>query len=145
MLDIRRFRTEPHEVKAALARRGIDTAEVDVVVDLDARQRQLAAERDDLRSRVKALSKEVGRLRKEGLTAEAEANQAQSRELGDREQELADEAADVAQQVHQLLLRIPNTPSPDAPDGAGDADNPVVRIGRFDPDGYGEHQRIPHW
>ena len=72
------------------------TVEVDVVVDLDARQRQLAAERDDLRSRVKALSKEVGRLRKEGLTAEAEANQAQSRELGDREQELADEAADEA-------------------------------------------------
>ena len=145
MLDIRRFRTEPHEVKAALARRGIDTSDVDVVVALDARQRQLAADRDDLRSRIKTLSKEVGRLRKEGLTAEAEASQAQSRELGDREQELADEAADVAEQVHQLLLRIPNTPSPDAPDGAGDADNPVVRIGRFDPDGYGEHQRIPHW
>ena len=145
MLDIRRFRTEPHEVKAALARRGIDTSDVDVVVALDARQRQLAADRDDLRSRIKTLSKEVGRLRKEGLTAEAEASQAQSRELGDREQELADEAADVAEQVHQLLLRIPNTPSPDAPDGAGDADNPVVRIGQFDPDGYGEHQRIPHW
>jgi seryl-tRNA synthetase len=48
----------------------------------------------------------------------------------------------VAQQVHQLLLRIPNTPSPDAPDGAGDADNPVVRIGRFDPDGYGEHRGL---
>jgi hypothetical protein len=27
MLDIRRFRTEPDEVKAALARRGIDTSE----------------------------------------------------------------------------------------------------------------------
>ena len=103
MLDIRRFRTEPDEVKAALARRGIDTSDVDVVVALDARQRQLAADRDDLRSRIKTLSKEVGRLRKEGLTAEAEASQAQSRELGDREQELADEAADVAEQVHQLL------------------------------------------
>jgi len=145
MLDIRRFRTEPDEVKAALARRGIDTSEVDVVIQLDAQHRQLAADRDDLRNQIKTRSKEVGQLRKEGRTAEAEAAQAASRELGDREQALADEAGEVAEQIHQLLLRIPNTPAPDAPDGGGDADNPVLRISGFDPDGYGDHQRVPHW
>ena len=145
MLDIRRFRTEPDEVKAALARRGIDASEVDVVIQLDAQHRQLAADRDDLRNQIKTRSKEVGQLRKEGRTAEAEAAQAASRELGDREQALADEAGEVAEQIHQLLLRIPNTPAPDAPDGGGDADNPVLRISGFDPDGYGDHQRVPHW
>ena len=145
MLDIRRFRTEPHEVKAALARRGIDGSEVDRVVELDDEARRLAGQRDDLRSQIKAMSKEVGQLRKAGQVTEAETAQQRSRELGDREQELAEEAALVADQVHQLLLRIPNTPSAHAPAGAGDADPPVVRIGGFDPDGYGEHQRIPHW
>ncbi len=41
--------------------------------------------------------------------------------------------------------QVPNLPSPDAPDGAGEDDNPVLRTGGPDPDGYAEHQRVPHW
>lgn len=145
MLDIRRIRTEPDIVKAALARRGIETSDIDRLVELDARQRQLAGERDDLRNRIKTISKQVGLARRDGKVDEAEAAQAESRALGDQEQALAVEAATVAEEIHDLLLRIPNTPADDAPDGASDADNPVVRIKNFDPDGYGEHQRIPHW
>lgn len=145
MLDIRRIRTEPDQVKAELARRGIDTSEVDQVLELDERQRRLGTERDELRGQVKALSKDVGRLHKEGKADEAGQVQAQSRALGEREQALATEASELAAEVRELLLRIPNTPHPDAPAGASDADNPVVRVVGFDPDGYGEHQRIPHW
>ncbi|MCB0984477.1 MAG: serine--tRNA ligase, partial [Ilumatobacter sp.] len=47
--------------------------------------------------------------------------------------------------LRDLLLRIPNLPHPDAPDGAGDHDNPVVK-GPFLPEaGFPEHQRVPHW
>jgi seryl-tRNA synthetase len=145
MLDIRRIRTEPDQVKAELARRGIGTSEVDRVLELDERQRRLGTERDELRGQVKVLSKDVGRLHKEGKADEAGQVQAQSRALGEREQALAAEAAELAAEVRELLLRIPNTPHPDAPAGASDADNPVVRVVGFDPDGYGEHQRIPHW
>lgn len=145
MLDIRRIRTEPNEVKAALARRGIDTSDVDRLVELDARQRQLATERDDLRSTIKSLSKQVGQLHKAGRADEAEAARAESRSLGDREHVLAEEAGSVAAAIHDLLLRVPNTPAPEAPDGGGDADNPVLRVVGFDPDRYGDHQRIPHW
>jgi seryl-tRNA synthetase len=145
MLDIRRIRTEPDEVKAALARRGLDTAEVDRVLELDERQRRLGGERDELRSQVKSLSKQVGQLHKEGRSDEAADVGAQSRRLGEQEQELAAEASMAAGEVRELLLRIPNTPHPDAPEGASDADNPVLRVVGFDPDGYGEHQRIPHW
>ncbi|MCU1497854.1 MAG: serS [Acidimicrobiales bacterium] len=145
MLDIRRIRTEPDLVKAALARRGIDGTEVDRVAELDARQRGLASERDDLRNRIKALSKQVGQLHKEGKAAEAGDVQAESRALGEREQQLAVETAAVGNEIRDLLLRIPNLPHPDAPDGASDADNPVRRVIGFDPDGYQPHQRIPHW
>jgi seryl-tRNA synthetase len=145
MLDIRRIRTEPEAVKAALARRGIDTADIDRVLELDERQRRLGSERDDLRVQIKALSREVGSLHKEGRADDAAAAQARSRELGEREAELAAEATLAGDEVRDLLLRIPNTPHPDAPDGAGDADNPVVRVVGYDPDAYGDHQRIPHW
>ena len=145
MLDIRRIRTEPDEVKAALARRGVDVAAVDEVIGLDARQRALTSERDDLRSQVKALSKQVGALHRDGKADEAAEAQLASRALGEREQTLAAEAAELGDAVRDLLLRIPNTPHADAPDGAGDAENPVVRVVGFDPDGYEPHQRVPHW
>jgi len=145
MLDIRRIRSEPDAVKASLARRGIDTADVDRVAELDGRQRRLASERDELRAQIKGLSKQVGLLHKEGKADEAAAAQAESRRMGEQEQALATETAAIALEVRDLLLRIPNTPHPDSPDGAGDAENPVLRVVGFDPDGYGEHQRIPHW
>lgn len=145
MLDIRRIRTEPDEVKASLARRGIDTADIDRVAELDERQRRLGVERDELRAQVKSLSKQVGQLHKAGQAEQAAAVQAESRALGEREGELAAEAAAAQAEVRDLLLRIPNTPHPDAPDGAGDAENPVLRVAGFDPDAFGEHQRIPHW
>ncbi|MEO6627644.1 MAG: serine--tRNA ligase [Aquihabitans sp.] len=145
MLDIRRIRTEANEVKAALSRRGVDTYSIDEVVGLDERQRQLAAERDDLRAQIKTLSKQVGLLHREGKADEATAVQAESRELGDREGALTAEATELGHTIRDLLLRIPNTPHADAPDGGSDADNPVLRIVGFDPDGYEPNQRIPHW
>lgn len=145
MLDIRRIRTEPDVVKAALARRGIDVTDVDRVAELDERQRRLGVERDEIRAKVKGLSKQVGQLHRDGKAEDAAAVQAESRALGEREGELAAEAAAAAAEVRDLLLRIPNTPHPDAPDGASDAENPVLRVANFDPDAFGEHQRIPHW
>ncbi|CAN5806235.1 serine--tRNA ligase [soil metagenome] len=145
MLDIRRIRTEPDVVAAALARRGHDGSEVELVARLDERQRRLAGERDELRSTIKALSKQVGALHRDGKSDEATAMATESRVLGAREQELAAETASLTAEVRQLLLTIPNLPHPDAPDGVSDADNPVVRVVGFDPDGYRPHQRVPHW
>jgi len=145
VLDIRRIRSDLDGVKADLARKGVDGSEVDAVADADARQRQLAARRDELRSRIKALSADVGRLHKEGRGDEAEALRDDSRRLGDEEAALAAEVDALAAEVRDRLLVIPNTPHPEAPDGVDDRDNPVLRVTGFDPDGYGAHQRVPHW
>jgi seryl-tRNA synthetase len=51
----------------------------------------------------------------------------------------------VAAEIRELLLLIPNLPSPDAPDGVDETDNPVLRTGGPDPDSYADHQRVPHW
>jgi len=146
MLDLRRIRSEPEAVKAALDRRGPGTSEpVDRIIALDADQRRLVAERDEVRSQIKAISKDVGRLRGQGQTDEAEARMAESRELGEREKGLAAEADRLGDEIRALLLRVPNTPSADAPDGAGEQDNVVLRTEGYDPAAYGDHQRVPHW
>ena len=146
MLDLRRIRSEPEAVKAALDRRGPGTSEpVDRIIALDADQRRLVAERDEVRGQIKAISKDVGRLRSQGQTDEAEARMAESRELGEREKRLAAEADRLGDEIRALLLRVPNTPSADAPDGAGEQDNVVLRTEGYDPAAYGDHQRVPHW
>ena len=108
MLDIRRIRTEPDAVKAALARRHLDPADVDRVAALDERQRRLGSERDELRARIKVLSKEVGQLHRDGKADEAAAVQAESRALGEQEAELAAEAAMAANEMRDLPLVAPD-------------------------------------
>jgi len=146
MLDLRTIRAEPGAVKDALARRGPGVSDpVDRVVELDVEQRALMAQRDEVRARVKQISKDVGRLRGQGQADEAEARMAESRDLGEREKALAADADRLADEIRGLLLALPNTPSADAPDGAGEADNVVLRTEGYDPAAYGDHQRVPHW
>ena len=101
--------------------------DVEMAAQLDARLIDITARRDAIRARVNAISKEVGQLRRDGDVGAAEQLQAESRELGDDERVLAVEHVGVATARRELLLGIPNLPHPDAPDGAGDTDNPVVK------------------
>ncbi len=146
MLDIRRLRSEADAVRAGLVRRGGDAAaHVDRILELDVRQRALGTQRDEIRARIKVLSKEVGRLRGTGDDDGAAALMAESRTLGDEEKSLDEEVDRVTSEVRDLLLRTPNVPADDCPDGAGEQDNVVLRIEGFDPEAYGPHQRVPHW
>ena len=146
MLDIRRIRSDPEAVKAALDRRGPGTSDaVDDVVAQDAEQRRLVARRDKIRGRIKSLSKQVGRLRGQGHADEAEGLMAESRSLGDEEEALAKATTELADAIRAALLGLPNLPAEDAPDGAAEQDNVVLRTEGYDATAYGEHQRVPHW
>ena len=147
MIDIRLIRNEPDTVRAALARRGSPELleQVEQVITLDVRSREIVAQRDAMRAEVNELSKQVGALRRAGDTVAAEAVQARSRSLGEDERLLAAEYDGVQGEIRELLLRIPNLPHIDAPDGASDADNPVVTGPVSLLDEYPPHQRVPHW
>jgi seryl-tRNA synthetase len=146
MLDLRRIRTEPEAVKAALERRGPGTSEpIDRIVAMDGEQRRLVGQRDEVRARIKQISRQVGRLRGQGQTDEAEALMAESRELGEQEKSLATAGEVIGDEIRQLLLRIPNLPSEDAPDGPDESGNVVLRTEELHPGAYADHQRVPHW
>src|SRR5262249_26296423 len=119
--------------------------QVDEASRLDERLREITNERDDLRRQVNELSKEVGQLRRTGDTESAEKVMNRSRELGESERVLAAEHDRVSEDLRQLLLRIPNIPHTDAPDGGSDEDHPMVTGPVNMPDSFAEHQLVPHW
>ena len=145
MIDVRLLRNEPEAVKAALRRKGVADAEVDRAVALDARRRELHAARDELRAQVNAASRDVAEARRAGDGARADEVTARSRDLGDRGRAVEAQAQQVDADLLGLLLRLPNLPSPEAPDGPGPEANVVVRTEGPDPAGYPAHQRVPHW
>jgi len=128
MLDLKRIREEPAEVKRRLAVRGNPelAEQIDRVLELDAERRALIAEVDELRARRNEVSPEVGRLKQAGRHEEAAQVIVRMRELGDRLAAAEARRAEVEQAVRDLLLVIPNLPEPDVPPGT-EAQNVVVR------------------
>lgn len=147
MIDPRLLRTAPDTVRTALARRGSSEvlAQLDEAIAAADAAREAINRRDALRAQVNELSKQVGQLRRGGDAAAAEEMQARSRALGDEQHELSARADALEERVRELLLRIPNLPHPDAPDGADDSCNPVVKGPIGLPGTFAEHQRVPHW
>jgi seryl-tRNA synthetase len=147
VIDVRLLRTNIEGVRTALARRGKPEvlSQIDEAVQLDSRLRDITTERDAIRAEVNDLSKQVGTLRRDKRNDEAEALMGRSRELGETERVLQAEFDEVQGVLHQIMLRIPNLPHADAPNGAGDHENPVVKGPINLPAQFADHQRVPHW
>src|ERR1019366_1626395 len=62
MLDIKLIRERPDFVKGELAKRGIDPAEVDRLLETDQKRRKLQGELDLLRADRKRRARDVGKL-----------------------------------------------------------------------------------
>ncbi len=147
MIDLRLLRTDPDQVKAALVRRGKPELliQLDAALALEGDLREMTGKRDALRARINELSKLVGKARRDGETTTADALQAESRQLGSDE-ELLDSAFSVIQgELREIMLRLPNLPHPQAPNGTTDAENPTIKGPVNLPTTFGEHQRIAHW
>src|SRR6201994_2192869 len=114
MLDLKLLRSEPERVKAALARRGAG-GEVDELLTLDARRRELLPALETAQAERNAASKRIGEIKREGGDADAEiAAVGKLRETIDAGKEEL-EAIETA--LRDLTLAVPNLPDDDAPDG----------------------------
>jgi seryl-tRNA synthetase len=71
MLDLKLLRSEPERVKAALARRGAGS-EVDELLALDARRRELLPTLENAQAERNVASKRIGEIKREGGDATEE-------------------------------------------------------------------------
>ncbi len=140
MLAIRTIRENPDRVKKALADRGADV-DLDRLLELDARRREILQELEALRGRRNQVSKDVGRIKREG--GDPSALMAEMREVGSRIKALEAELREVEPGLDALLMQIPNIPHASVPVGRTEEDNQVVRTWGEPPDlGF---EPLPHW
>ena len=125
MLDIRRIRENPGELRAALKNRGADAGVVDEVLKLDAEWRELKSAADALRATKNKVTIEISKLKKEGKGAEVKVHE--MHKLNAELDGLERKAGEIEGKLNLLLLTIPNIPHPSVPIGKTDADNPVMR------------------
>lgn len=119
MLDLRAIREDPEAYREALARRGAG-ADLDGVLALDERRRELVARVEQLRAEQNRGSKEIGSA---GDAAARQALIEGVRAVSDELERLEPELARVDEELTEAAARLPNPPDEAAPDGHSDEDN----------------------
>jgi seryl-tRNA synthetase len=124
MLDLRAIREDPEPARAALARRDA-AAELDEVLRLDERRRELLPEIEAGRARQNEANDAIAQAKRSG--GDAEAAIAEMRELSSKIKEGEAELREVEEKRDEAAARLPNLPDPEAPDGLSEDDAVTLR------------------
>jgi seryl-tRNA synthetase len=124
MLDLKLIRSEPERVKQALARRGA-AEQVDALLALDARRRQLLPEIEGAQAERKTLSKQIGEAKQRGDAADELMATVQG--LKEAIESGKAELEQVEAELGRVAAALPNLPDPEAPDGMTEEDAVVLR------------------
>ncbi len=126
MLDIKRFRETPAEVRQGLARRNVAPEAVDTIIACDSRRRQTVTHVEELKQRRNTMSRQVGEQRRAGH--DTAGLQAEVRSLGEEITALDRQLTALDTQIQESMLLLPNIPSATTPTGSDASGNQVVRL-----------------
>ncbi len=124
MLDLKRIREFPDDI-----RRGIqdkhERGDVDAVLDIDRRRREIIAGVDQLKNTRNVVSQEIARMKKAGEDASSRIEEMKG--VSDTIKSMDEELRTVEEQLREMLLSLPNISHDSVPVGESDADNVEVR------------------
>ncbi len=125
MLDIKRIREDFEGTKSAVESRGKGDYNIGEALNLDNRRRELLAEVEALKAQQNRDSKKIPQMKKAGEdTTEL---MAELKGLSDKINELDEQVKAVQEDLRNVLLTIPNTPSPQTPVGKDEDENIELR------------------
>lgn len=144
MLTLKQIAEAPEEVIRRLRIKHFDGREpVEAVLKADEARRAAQQELDRRLSEQKSLSKKIGDLMREKRNEEAEAIKQHVAEIKEESRKYEERKTQAEAEIRELLLSIPNLPSPLVPEGRTAEDNVELAAGGSMPtlpDG-----RLPHW
>ena len=122
MLDIRFIREQPDLVQAGARKKHIDV-DVRELLEVDERRRSLLGRVEELKAQRNRMSKEIATLEGEPRQAAIAA----MKEVAAESRGLEGSLRDAQAAYEALMLRVPNVPADEVPEGETDADNVVVK------------------
>ena len=132
MLSRQFVRENPDVIREALTLRGIDDIDVDEILTVDKRWRELKSRGDDLRHERNTVSSQIGEFKREGKDEQAADAIERSSELKAELESVETEASELETELESLLLELPNVPQDEVPPGEDELDNEEVRRIGFD-------------
>lgn len=144
MLEIALIRTQAEEMKQRLAVKNFGELNlIDEALVVDEKRRNIQKQLDDNLAQQNKIAKEIGDLFKQGKKEEAEALKGQTASLKEESKTLEAGMNKVDEDLRNILVRIPNTPSVKVPKGKTPEDNEVVKqVGEIPALGA---NALPHW
>ena len=124
MLDIKFVRDNPELVLQNLKNRN-NPMNLDRFMELEKQRREIIAETENLKSQKNAVSKKISEMKKNKENADAVI--LEMRQVGEKISQLDKQLREVQDELHDILLRIPNMCHESVPVGKDDSDNPEVR------------------
>ena len=124
MLDLKRIREQPDQVRQGIVNKN-EKGDVDRVLQLDARRREIIAEVEQLKNTRNVVSQEIARLKKEKQDAEAQI--AEMKGVSDTIKSMDEELREVELSMREAQMYLPNICHDSVPVGRNEADNAHVR------------------
>jgi len=144
MLQIQLFRTDKNRIIEGLQKKNFkDLQIVDTIISLDEEKRNIQQQSEALAASSNAISKSIGQLMASGKKEEAEQKKQEVAQQKEEAKELTARLADAEQQLHDLIISLPNLPHASVPVGKTPEENEIVREGGKMPELHAEAK--PHW
>jgi len=144
MLQIQLFRQNSDLITAGLEKRNFKETElVGRIAELDEKRRAIQAENDGLLAETNAASKEIGKMMAAGNKEGAEAIKATVASNKEKTKALGEQLDALEDELHSMLVKLPNIPHHSVPAGKSADDNEVVKEWGNTPDLSA--QKLPHW
>ncbi len=128
MFDLQFIRDNSDLVKAAAANKKCPV-DIDKILSLDERRRQIIRDVEQLKSVRNARSPEIAQFKREKKDAEAAGLMAEMKALSEKVKDLDDQQKAVEEEIRLLAIWVPNIPHRSVPHGGGEKDN--VALGEW--------------
>ncbi|MCE3228204.1 MAG: serS [Bacteroidetes bacterium] len=145
MLQLNYIRENKDEVLKRLAIKNFKDAEtiITAVLAKDAERRNIQKDSDNLKAEANQIAKQIGELMKAGKKDEAEQAKAKTGDMKAKEKQFDEQLKKLEDEMHALLVQVPNTPSFKVPNGKTPEDNEVVFEHGAKPTLHAK--AVPHW
>lgn len=144
MIHLQKIRQEKEAVIKGLAKRGLDTREsIEKIIALDEEKREVQQQSEQLAAQMNQQSKMIGQLIGQGKKEEAEKVKSEVANLKEEAKTWSQKLQKLEDELHELLVDLPNVPHELVPNGKTDEDNEVIKA----PESLLElsEDALPHW